>query len=355
MVQTIIMPKLGQTVEESTVVKWHKQVGDKVIKGDILFEIETDKAVLEIESFFEGTLLKIIVPEGMTVPVTAPVAFIGEPGEPIPAVPAIPKTNPAEAPAPGQSVTTTHPAAQVPIQVPRSELPAVSATSPMPQNKPISPRARRLLKDHPINPDPIPGTGPGGRVTEKDVLAYLEAQGYYRIRITPAAKAFALKEKIDILRLNRLPANGDRKTDDRVTIEMIEQAVAEKPKEMSKIRQIIARRLTQSFTSVPHFYVSVSADMTDLLNFRKELKKAGKFYSVTDFIMKSAALALKKFPAVNSSTDGRTIRWHSRVQLGMAVDVKEGLVVPVIRDADIISLDELHARSASLVQKARWA
>jgi len=99
--------------------------------------------------------------------------------------------------------------------------------------------------------------------------------------------------------------------------------------------------------------VTVSADMTNLLNFRKQLKKADKPYSVTDFIMKAVALALKKFPTVNSTTDGRTIRWHRRVHLGMAVAMQEGVVVPVIRDADSISLDELHARSADLVQKTR--
>ncbi len=339
MVQTVIMPKLGQTVEESTLVKWHKQAGDKVAKGEIIFEIETDKAVLEIESFFEGTLLKIIVPEGATVPVTAPVAFIGTPGEPLPDIQPPPRA--------AKPAITPAPVIPAPAKASGSAPPgaAPGTPPPAPRKKAISPRARRLLKELPVNPDPIPGTGPGGRVTEKDVRSYLEARGYQRLRLTPAAGALALKEGIDVLSLER--------TDDRVTVEQIARAVAEKPRPLSKTRQIIARRLTESFTSIPHFYVTLSADMTELLAFRKELKKAGQPYSVTDFIVKSTALALQKHRAVNSTTDGQTVRWHSRVQLGMAVEVPAGLVVPVIRDADTLSLDELHTRVMDLVQKAR--
>ncbi len=337
MVQIIIMPKLGQTVEESTILKWHKQAGDKVTKGDILFEIETDKAVLEIESFFEGSLLKIIVPEGATVPVTAPVAFIGTPGEPLPDLPPTPaKPIPEEAPAPVSPVPS-------PSAAPAT--PALAGPATGSRKKPFSPRARRLLKEHPVNQDPIPGTGPGGRVIEKDILAYLEASGYSRLRITPAAKALALKENIDVL--------GLEAADNRITVEIIKQAVAEKPREMSKIRQVIARRLTQSFTSVPHFYVTVSVDMTNLLGLRKELKKAGKPYSITDFLIKSSALALLEFPDVNSVTDGRTVRHRRGAHLGLAVSLPEGLVVPVLRNVDTISFDELHSRCLALVQKAR--
>ncbi len=342
MAQIIIMPKLGQTVEESTIVKWHKQPGDKVAKGDILFDIETDKAVLEIESFFEGTLLKILVPEGATVPVTAPVAFIGAPGEPLPEAPPPPPRPPETPPAAVAAAPTPTP--PVSAATPPAVAPPLAAAAPA-RSRPISPRARRLLKQHPINPDPLPGSGPGGRVVEKDVLAYLESSGYTRLRLTPAARELALKEGIDVLGLE--PA------DDRITIERVRQAAAEKPREMSKIRQVIARRLTQSFTGVPHFYVTVSVDMTDLLAFRKELKKTGKSYSVTDFILKSCALALLEFPDVNSVTDGRAVRWRRGVHLGLAVSLPEGLVVPVIRDADRLGLDELHARCLDLVQKAR--
>jgi len=122
---------------------------------------------------------------------------------------------------------------------------------------------------------------------------------------------------------------------------------------MSKMRQVIAQRLTASFTSTPHFYVTVAVDMTDLQEWRKILKQADKPFTVTDFILKAVALALVEFPALNSSTDGRTTRWHSRVHLGMAVSIAEGLVVPVIRNAHELSIAELHERAAGFALKAR--
>lgn len=350
MAHIVIMPKLGQTVEESTILKWHKQVGDQVKKGEILFEIETDKAVLDIESFVDGTLLKVIVKEGETVPVTAPVAFIGQPGEPLPEIPTVTPVVKKESSKPSSA------AAQIPeikpvVKEDRSESPAPSmppaAVSPiMSGRKAISPRARQLAKDHAISYEPVTGTGPNGRVTEKDVLNYLEAKQYSKLRITPAAKSLAVKEGIDILGV-------EADEPGKISVEDIERAIAEKPQEMSKIRQIIAQRLTKSFSSTPHFYVTVSVDVTDLLELRKKLKKENKPYSVTDFILKASAVALKEFPAVNSTTDGKTVRRHSRMHIGLAVEIKEGLVVPVVRNADTISLSELHHEVATLVAKAR--
>ncbi len=344
------MPKLGQTVEESTVVKWHKRAGDAVKKGEILFEIETDKAVLEIESFVDGTLLKIIVPEGATVPVTAPVAFIGQPGEPIPDLPA-PVSPPRQE---VKSTAVSVPDAATPIRrhsesesLSPKPVPHAPAAPMLPARKLISPRARQLAKAKAISCDPIGGTGPNGRVTGKDVLNYLAEKKYDELRVTPAAKALAIRENIDLLSVEA----GDPK--EKISVEDIERKISEKPKEMTKIRQIIAQRLTKSFSSTPHFYVTAAIDMTDLLEFRKKLKKEKKPYSVTDFILKASAIALKEFPAVNSTTDGKSVRWHSRVNLGLAVDVKEGLVVPVIRNADTISFAELHERAAALVARAK--
>ena len=365
MVQTVVMPKLGQTVEESTVLKWHKREGELVKKGDILFEIETDKAVLEVESFFEGTLLKIVVAEGQTVPVSVPVAFIGQPGDPIPEVKPVSRpvatadtaSAPVAAPRPVPAFSSIQPAAGAPVPGPAPR----STTSPRgvasghlvadvalhAQRASISPRARRLIRECVINADPIPGTGPGGRVVEKDVQAYLEAKHYAALKITPAAKNLARKNGIDIMAVPRAASR------ERITVAMIQQAIAEKPVTMSKMRQVIAQRLTASFTTTPHFYVTVAVDMTDLLAWRKILKKAKKPFTVTDFILKAVALALVEFPALNSSTDGRATRWHSHVHLGMAVSIAEGLVVPVIRNAPDLSIAELHERVAALAGKAR--
>jgi pyruvate dehydrogenase E2 component (dihydrolipoamide acetyltransferase) len=350
MVQTVIMPKLGQTVEESTVLKWHKREGDPVKKGEILFEIETDKAVLEIESFFEGTLLKIVVAEGQTVPVSVPVAFIGQPGDTIPEVKPVPRLAPEsvvrQPSSDVQPLSSVQPVASASAESVVRHLSSVVCPPPS-VIKIVSPRARRLIRECAISADPIPGTGPGGRMVEKDVQAYLEAKHYAALKITPGAKNLARANGIDIL---AVPPAASR---ERITVATIQQAIAEKPVTMSKMRQVIAQRLTASFTTTPHFYVTVAVDMTDLLEWRKILKNKSKPFTVTDFILKAVALALVEFPALNSSTDGRTTRWHSHVHLGMAVSIAEGLVVPVIRDAHDLSIAELHERAAGLTIKAR--
>jgi pyruvate dehydrogenase E2 component (dihydrolipoamide acetyltransferase) len=345
MPHTVIMPKLGQTVEESTILKWHKKVGDKVSKGDVLFEIETDKAVLDVESFVEGTLLKITVNEGETVPVLVPVAFIGQPGETLPDLPSVPTVTPASP----REAAISIPRSDIPIR-PYTVTPAAPQSVPvlagLPAKRKISPRARQLARESAISCEQISGTGPGGRITEKDVLRYLDAKKYNELKITPAAKALAVKEGIDLLGV-------EPDEPGKIAVGDIERAVAEKPKAMSKMRQVIAQRLSRSFSTAPHFYVTVAVDMTDLREFRKKLLKESKPYSVTDFILKACAIALKEFPAVNSVADGKTVKWHSRVHLGLAVEVKEGLVVPIIRNADTISLAELHENVTSLVAKAR--
>jgi pyruvate dehydrogenase E2 component (dihydrolipoamide acetyltransferase) len=388
MVRPITMPKLGQSEEVGTLVRWRKKVGDTVAKGDILFEIETDKALLEVESFFEGTLLKTIVQEGATVPINTTVGFVGDPGEAIPEVAAQPRLEGSAAPpptpgpaaqprlpgsaaltlAPARPISTpveaalvaARPAAQslraagreqpqgLPLQqVAQAGLPRSAAFTPAPEVFRISPRAAKLARESAIDPSPIAGTGPYGRIVERDVKKYLEAKGYYQFRITPAAKRLAAKENIDILTLDGKNASG------RITVGVVERAIAEKPQTMSRMRQVIASRLTESFTSTPHFFVTVAVDMTELINFRSELKAQGAPYTVTDFIVKAVALSLVEFPVVNSTTDGKTIRWHSKVHLGLAVNLEQGLVVPVIRAAEELSLAELHDCASELIAKAR--
>jgi len=139
----------------------------------------------------------------------------------------------------------------------------------------------------------------------------------------------------------------------RISLAEVQRAIAEKPKAMSKMRQIIAQRLTQSFRDIPHFYVTVPVDMSDLIAYRNVLKAAGAPYTVTDFISQAVVLCLLEFPTVNSSTDGRTIRWHSQVNLGLAVSIEGGLVVPVIPDAGRLTLTEISATSKQLADKAR--
>jgi pyruvate dehydrogenase E2 component (dihydrolipoamide acetyltransferase) len=341
--------------EESAIVEWLKKEGDTVAKGDILFTVETDKSVMEVESFEAGTLLKIAVPPGVSVPVQSTVGFLGKPGEPIPEIVApapVPKaleaaraassSTPAPAPAARQGNGSAGQAAAPLIH--QSINPSIQ---PAPALIRISPRAARLAADCVIDPARITGSGPSGRIVEKDVKAYLESKGYAQIRISPTAKQLAAKEKLDILAIQAMGDSG------RIGVVDVERALAERPKPMTKMRQVIAQRLTQSVVTAPHFFVTVEVDMTDLVKFRAQLKEKGAPYTVTDFISQAVIFTLKEFPDVNSSTDGKSIRWNSRVHLGVAVSLEQGLVVPVIRNADELSLAEVNARSKELADRAR--
>jgi pyruvate dehydrogenase E2 component (dihydrolipoamide acetyltransferase) len=352
MATPIIMPKFGQMTEESAIVEWLKKEGDKVAKGDILFTVETDKSVMEVESFEEGTLLKIVVQPGVNVPVQSTVGFLGKPGEAIPSVsapaPAAPKPA-AAAPAPQPSASPLPSAGTGVVSEPPREVarPAIPAPAPSaPALFRISPRAAVLARRCVIDPSPIKGSGPLGRVVERDVKQYLESRGYNQLRISPAAKELARKEGVDLL--NVVPGDGGR-----IAIADVQRAIAEKPKPMSKMRQIIAQRLTQSIVTQPHFYATVSVDMTGLIAYRNQLKAAGAPYTVTDFISQAVVLSLQEFPVINSSTDGRTTRWHSQVNLGLAVSIEGGLVVPVIRNAGQLTLMEICATAKQLAEKAR--
>ena len=176
----LAMPKPGQFTEECTILRWLKKVGDPVAKGDILFEIETDKSNMEVESFFDGTLLKIIVPEGGTAPVQAIVGFVGQPGEAVPEV-VPPPPKPTAAPATPLASPAAPPKTAAPV-APGTSAPAPAAPSAPVPGAPaqlrISPRARRLARESAVNPNHIPGSGPNGRIVEKDVRGYMAAKGY---------------------------------------------------------------------------------------------------------------------------------------------------------------------------------
>ena len=330
MAHPILMPKPGQMTEECVVVAWHKQEGDAVHRGDVIFEIETDKSVMDVESFDDGVLLRRYVEAGEIVPVNAICAYVGEPGEVVPVVPPKP---------PGASVGNPAPAARMPFPPagPAAVVPpAAAAVAADPEARlAISPRASRLAAASGIDPRTVPGTGPGGRITEQDVKAAIDVAATVPASLdptTPLAAAIA----------RPVPAEPSAAaTDD------------EEPRPLSRVRRVIAERLTLSATTIPQFHVTVSVDMTRLLTVRAELKDAGVDLSLTDFIVAATAQTLAEFPEVNSRTDGVTIWLRRRVHLGLAVSVPGGLVVPVIRDADRRSLTQLHERSRDLAAAAR--
>ena len=351
MITLVPIPKLGQSEETVKIEKWRVKEGDKIAKGDILFEVETDKAVLEVESQFEGTLLKIFIPENKEVPVMSVAAVIGEPGEKIPEIKAPPapakaapearkSQPPAKVTSPIQRAASVARAANFAEQ---SVVQAVACVKPK-----ASPRARSFAQDYLIDLDKVSGTGgESGRITEADVKRYLEESGYLKKLITPAAFNVAKKEKLELLAIEGTGEGG------RVTVADVKAAASEKPREFNAMRKLIAKRLAESKQRIPHFYVTVSVDMTEVSGIRKKLKEEGNALSVNDFIIKAVAMALKEYPMVNAESDGITAKYKSKINVGVAVSVENGLVVPVIKNADKKALDEIHSEAAELAEKAR--
>ncbi len=360
MATKIPVPRLGQSEETVTIQSWKVKEGDVIKKGDVLFDVETDKAVLDVESQFEGTVLKILVPAGKEVPVLCTGLIVGTPGEdisallaeaaapkaaaPAPAAPKAPAPAPkAAAPAPAAKA----PAAGAPVAAPVAAAPAPAAPA-APAKKPVSPRARAFAKDYLIDLNKVPGTGGSvGRVTEKDVKEYLETSGYNAKKITPAALNVAKENKLELLSLTGSGEGG------RITLADVKDAVAELPKPMTTMRKVIARRLSESKHVMPHFYVTVSIDMSAVKAKRAALKKQNISISVNVFIAKAVALALKEFPNINAECVGDAVVHKTKVNLGVAVSLDNGLVVPVIRNADRKALDELADEIAEQAAKAR--
>ena len=341
MVHAIRMPKPGQMTEECVLTMWHKQVGDRVSRGDVLFEIETDKSAMEVEAFDDGVLLARLVEEGQTVPVNSVCGYVGEAGEAIPeAEPAMAEEPPTPAappePAPAEpaiaaTATTSVPSSAAPSSVAVARAPAADGGAVRLR---ISPRASRLAAEAGLDPRTIGGTGPGGRIVERDVEAAVAAAATGAaappsVAATPAPAPAPVAPPVS-------PVEGE-----------------EAPRPLSRMRRVIADRLTASWQSTPHFTVTVAVDVTRLLALRADLKVAGTNLTVTDFILAATAQTLVEFPDVNSRTDGVSVFPRRRVHLGVAVSVPAGLVVPVIRDADRSSVADIHDRAAALAAAAR--
>lgn len=331
------MPSMGADMTEGAVAKWLKKEGDQVKRGDILAEIETDKAVVEMEAYGTGVMRKIVVPEGHKVPVGQLIAYIGDPSDKLPegagGAPAAAKAEarPAEPPQakPGEAKKAEAPApARVePERVERGAAPAETA-----ERMKASPVARKLADQHGIDLSTVKGTGPGGRITRDDVEAAVAAGPR---REAAPARAEAAPEAA-----GRPPA-----------------AAAGEATQLTSMRQAIARVTVRSKTQIPHFYVTASIDMTEAMKIRKQLNEAleveGVRISVNDFVLKAAAQALKKYPKFNSFFDGDKLVNHPRINIGVAIALEAGLIVPAVLGCESKSLKEIAAASRALGEKAR--
>ncbi|MBI5094922.1 MAG: 2-oxo acid dehydrogenase subunit E2 [Candidatus Hydrogenedentes bacterium] len=346
----IKMPQLGQSVEEASIVKWFKQEGDPVEKGEPLFAIQTDKAEIECESTAGGVLRKILLEPDVSVPVLTVVAFVGTPDEPLPAAAA------SRAPSPESSQTQTAalPEAVAPERASSSPVAAIIAGSPAGAHAPVSPRAKAAAHRLHVSPDLVTGTGVGGRVVEADVRAY--AESHESIRVTPTARRVAENEGIE---LSGLTGSGPRGKITKADLKYAPTApaVATSPAgtvrrvPLSGMRKVIAKRMAESKFSAPHYYVTVEVDMAACVRYRNSL---GAFKpSYNDLVVRAVAVAIQQWPAVNARWAGDAIEEVADINLGVAVALPSGLIVPVLRRVQDKSLQQINAETRDLAEKAR--
>lgn len=326
MATLIEMPKLSDTMTAGTVITWLKNEGDTVESGDILAEIETDKATQELESFDEGTILKIYIQAGGKAPCGHPLCALGEPGEEAPEVEPPMDDQPAAAAIAAQAAPPPPPPPAAPATAPSAPAPEPTKVDPADPDKRIfaSPLAKKIAEEKGISLGSIQGTGPSGRIVKEDILA-AEKSGVTSASAS-AIGSTALEEKL-------IP--------------------------VTTMREVIARRLLESKTTVPHFYLEKEIDAAALLQVRaainEKFKRNGQNIKLTvnDYILKAAAEALRSVPAMNAAWEGANIRMHGAVHLSFGVALQDGLVTPVIRDAEKKDLVTISREARELIDKAR--
>jgi pyruvate dehydrogenase E2 component (dihydrolipoamide acetyltransferase) len=305
----ITMPKLSDTMLEGTLIKWHKKAGDKISVGDVIADVETDKATMEMEAFDDGTITDILIPEGGVVKVWQPIAHLE--GGKKSAV---------------KSNHTATPAASTPaVSAPTAGKPKTTTSTDSSRIK-ASPLAKKIALERGVDLSGVQGTGPGGRIVAADVPATASAQ---------ARSAAPAAPRIEV------PfSDSDTKTP------------------LSGMRRTIAERLLASKTQIPHFYLSIEIDAAPLAKLRKDLNAAAEAagtakVTVNDFILLAAARAAKQHPKVNAAFAGDSVVEYGSVNLSVAIAVEDGLITPVIRDAQNLSLREISTAVKDLAVRAR--
>jgi len=333
MADVISMPKLGFDMAEGTLIRWAIAEGDPVEKGQLLAEIETDKATVEVESLFSGTVRKHLVREGSIVPVNTPIAVIGAADEKIDLDALVGASDTGDEPAPAAEEEAPEPASQPAVET--------EADGSLPDGVRATPLARRIAEDKGLDIKTIAGSGPGGRIVKSDVEAALVAGPAVPAAPTPAAA--------------ETPQPAPAPTGPALA-PLMAAAVGETPADtripLSKLRQAIGRRMVDSKHNYPSFYVSYEYDMGPVMALRKQanqmLAGTGEKLSVNDFLVKAVALTLRQFPNLNAKLDGDAVLQYGRVNVGNAVAVENGLLTVVCHDADRKSL-----RQISLEVKAK--
>ncbi len=325
MATEIKMPQLGLTMEEGTVERWLKSVGDEIKAGEPILEITTDKLTNEVEAEADGILLKIVAEEGTDVPVQGILGYIGQAGESIDAAGASEVKVPAAAPA-----------AEVPKPEASAIMPAVTETG---KRVRISPLARKIAIQKGIDYTVLKGTGPGGRIIKRDVLA-AESSPITAVKEAPKAPSSEAAPNAQ--------ASGSM-----FPVKNLELMDGDTTEKLSGMRKVVAQRMYTSAVEIPAVTQTVKADVTKLMALRQKLKEEGRHFAVNDWILKAVAKALRKHPEMLVSLDGETIIHRAHINLGMAVALDSGLIVPVIRDADTLGLEALSEKAKDLANRAR--
>jgi len=359
-----VLTRLGQTVEERIIETWHKAEGDEVAKGEVLLEITTDKATLEVESLVTGTVRKILAETGVAIPVGEVIAYVGDKDDPIPDV---------SDKAPVEAASTSEKKAEEPVALEFSAAASVAAEAtartmatatgtagaPQPSGRVfISPRAKRLAREEKVPLQFLSGSGPNGRIVEKDVTDYVSRLS--GITVTPTAKELAFQRGVDLTAVQGSGEGGKIVKDDiaakpagvGLSAPAISGVARREP--LSAMRRVVADRMTLSKTTTPHYYLTVEVDMTDAVAFRSMIANTiGVKFSYNDLLAKACAVAMKKVPTVNAAWDGDAVAYRGEVNVGYAVSIDEGLMVPVVRQVDHKQLAQIAEESKSLVEKAR--
>lgn len=341
MAQKIIMPKQGLQMTEGTIIKWLKKEGEVIKEGEPLFEMETDKLTITIDAAASGTLLKILREEGDVVPITETIAVVGEPGDDISSFLSESDSSAAEETAVEEEVQTEE------VAVKKSSGEKVLAT----------PRAKMRASEKQISIENVNGTGPDGLIIEKDVLAFRANE----TKATPVARKLAEINNVDLASVDGTGVNGKIMKAD-VLMKCAGGASAEVGVSVSHeetvipfsgMRKAISTNMMASLQSMAQANHRMKVDMTESVRFREKLKAAGIKVSYTDILIKAVSNALLKYPKMNACVDGDKIICKHYVNMGVAVAIENGLIVPNIKDAHTMSVTEIHEMVAVLADKAR--